>query len=633
MNRYSNYGRLDEPGEILGDAMFNRLDMQSDPSTLPPGSLQVSENLRFDTNGTQVRAGIARQFPAGTNVGRIYLAAIYKRDDGEDQFALVTGNALVLFSPSDQSLTTYNFPPTETVGAGDDLDAVQAGVGSGTLPDLYILRGFTKTVLKFNPTDGVTVDSNFRKGDTALFYQDRIAVISDLQDVSVSDFLDFGTWSVLNQFQILKGGDDYLVSMNPYQKDYVLIGARKRFFIAFFDPHTTTTGYDGSLVPETSFLRELTREAGPVGKRAVLEAAGLVWFITGDAIYAFQPQLDNELTVLGKPISADIQPIIKRLSFKYASGAAIERLGYRLYFALPISDVPVKVTDITVVTVVTNGVQLPFTLPANLSSGGVATVTTATPHGLQPDDRVQMVGAVERLLNGEVRVLSVDDSTHFTYATNAPAGSIVGNRVTAQKLATRNNTIAVFNLNNRTQESPLGAWESIDSLPANFYADYLRTAEYGAQRRLWVVDATAGPALYEEGSADEIGDINGGIALTFTLPAALSEANFATAPIPGRAVSRSFRWGAYPRKVRAGEARLRLGDDSAGTFTVRVRTPRQTTTSTSRTFLYDDITDMPVRKRIGQRGLEAEIEISTSGGRPTIRALEVETAAVGKVED
>ena len=628
MNRHRTYGPLDDVSEIVGDGAFLRLDMLADPATLPEGTLAASENMRFDAQGTTVRGGLARQFPVGTNIGTILHAGIYKPDRGDDQLALVTARTLVLFAPESQTVTTYNFPGGESIAAGDRIDTIQAGLGSGTLPTLYLLRGFAADVLKYD-TGVITAVASFQRGEFGLFYQDRIAVNSDTQSVAVSDFLDFATFRVLNQFQILKGGDDYLVMFLPYQKDYVLVGTRKSWAIAFFDPivGVGTDGYDGSLT-DSSFLRQLTREAGPVGPRAAVEALGYIWFIADNAIYAFAPQLDNQLTVLGKPISAEIQPVMDRMNTRYARGACVERYGYRLYFAMPINDEPVSVVGLTVVGTVTIGVDLPFDLPVNLVTGAIVTVETATPHNLGAEDRVQIAGALTSGLNGEFPVASVMDAFHYTYTADVAAGAATGDRITLQRLATRNNTIAVYNLNNR-------AWESIDTLPAGFFADWLRVADYGTRRRLWVIDADSGPALYEEREADETGEILGGISLPFDLPVEFSEVNLATVPIRGRLLTRAFRWGAFPRKVRQAEARATLPAGSALTMSLLARTPNNRLWTGERAFSASqfETEDAPLRKICGERALEAQVELITTGGRPTIRSVLVETAAVGKVEE
>lgn len=648
MNRYRLYGQRDDNPEVVGDAGFTKLDMLTDAAMLQPGVVPLSENMRFDTNGSKTRAGLARQFGVGTAIGAILNARVYKPSGDDDNLALVTANALVLFRTANQTVKVYPFPNGETADLSANLDSVQGGVASGTIPQYRILRGLNKTVLLFDGTT-VTVDGHTPPSELALYYQDRIVVNNTAQSVSVSDFDDFTHFSVLNQFQILTGGDDFLTAFLPYQKDYVLIGMRKSWFVAFFDPQlaaggATSTGYSGALAGDTSFLRELTREAGPVGPKAVKEALGKIWFITDGAIYAFVPQIDNELTVLGKPISADIQPIMDRMAAASSRGAWIERAGYRLYFGMPINDEPVPISSITVTSQAGYGLTLPFNIPALLGPGAISTVVTTKPHGLAVNDTNFVSGASTAALNGKFPVISVLDAWTYIYSPLAQPGAVLGANATSQKVAARNNRIAVYNLNN-------DGWESVDTLPPGVFADYGLSADYGTKRRLWIVDKNYGPFLYEENENDDIGTVVGGVTLPFTLPVTLTTANYATSPVPGHWTSRAFRWGyqgtlgggysgnmssaAAPRKVRQCEVRATLDPASLVKLTLLARTPNNTLWTGTRTFTAAQFAtaDAPLRKLCGTRALEAQIDVVTGGGRPSFRAVEVETAAVGRVEE
>lgn len=620
MNQFRQYGALDDQPQALGDRTFRRLDMQADPATLPAGSVAASENYRFDTHGAQPRGGLARMLPAGVTLAEIRWAGIYRPAESNDRLALVTSSSLILFNPADQDTDSFLFPGGETIAATDPVDLVQAGVSATTVPDIYILRGLNKTVLKFDGSS-IAVNAGFRQGLFALFYQDRMAVASGdasltrSQQIDVSDFLDFGNWSLLNQFQISKGGDDYLVGLLPYQKDYVLAGTRKKFFLAFFDPkvsQTPGTGYTGG-IEDTSFVRELSRDSGLVGRRAWLEANGKIWFLSDRAIFAFEPQLDLQLTVMGEPISTPIQPLLARLSANYASGADIKKLGHRMYFAMPISDDPIEIDSISVLT-------------------GTATVTAATAHDLAVGDTVQISRTQDSGLNGIKTVVAVPSTTTFTFTTSAGDSASVGTRAVMQKIATRNNTIAIFNTA-LTDGANGGEWESVDTLPRGVFADWLLVADHGAQRRLWIVDKTLGPCLYEEGELDEFGGTVGALTLPFYLPAYLSSTNFESTPVAGTVSSREYAWGASAKQVKAGAARLELTPADAGIMTLTVRSPRETEWTAERDFSGATDTNVLARKRCGKRGLGAQITVASTAGRPILRAFEVELVNAGRTAE
>lgn len=592
--------------EPVGDVPSGPLDMRADPSLLVAGAVRKSENFRVSDAGRQVRGGIALQLPPGTTVSNVRFVSIYRPDDENDRIAFICAESLVLFDPVDQSVTTYAYPVGEDVDAADPVDFIQGGVGSGTTPTAYILRGLVKTALEFDGST-VAVEANFRKSKFGIYVQDRMAVASADQEVSTSDFLDFETWALLAQFQVLKGGDDKLMGFLAYQKDYVVLGCRKKFMIAYFVPQVGVAGYEGGLNVRDSWLRDLTKQAGLTGRRAFIEANGALWALSDGAIFSFVPRLDQELTVLGDPVSGPIEPIMKNLASGYASGADFKQLGGRIYCAMPISDDAVKVASVAV-------------------SGGVATVTTETAHGLEAGETAQLTGALIALLNGVKTVASVDGLS-FTFSTAASDGVNAGTRVRMQRLATRNNVIAVFNTH-------INGWESIDRLPRGLYADYLLVADDAAgKRRLWMIDREVGPCLYEEGDFDETGTAVGGLRLQFRLQARLSQANYQAVSIAGKLISRTLRWGGFVRRVNSGHVRLALVDGDGGNVTVRVKSPDRAEWTGSRSFAYVDRADVGARKQCGMRGLEAEVEVTTTRGRPVVRTLEVETVTNGTVAE
>lgn len=603
-----------------GDDTFLGVDLRTHPAELPPGVLSLAENVRLTNGKPTPRGGVAWQTPAALPLGgTIRHAAVFRPDDDHDKLALVLPDRLLLWDTTTGLYTRFDFPAGYTIDAGDARDFIQAGVGSGTTREAYILRGFTKHVLKFNgstftaqpqPT-GTPPSGGFPWSEFGMFYQDRIACNHTEQAFSVSDFLDFTTWSQLAQFQILKGGDDRLMGAIPFQGDKVLLAGRKSIHVAYFDPLASTGAYSGNLNGETSYLRQITRRFGCVARRTVIEDGGAVYFLSDHGFVRLTATLDLELIGSQVALTTRLQPLMDRLSSNYAGGACAVADRERVYLALPINPEAVMVETAQV-------------------SGGGTLVTTAAAHGLAVGDLVELSGfpQVGRLLNGIQTVVTAPSETTFTVAPVPSTSAAVpgANRTWAQQVVTRNNTILVLNKVNAGEANGMPVWESVDTLPDGVFADFLIVADAGSQRRVWLVDATLGPALIEEGLGDEDGTWAGGVPVPTTLPVTLTTPNYNQETIGGRFRTRRFAMGnvAQAKPIRNARVRMEIGVGDAATVTLRAYGPDEVRTDTAET-AQDVAEDDVVTVGYGGRGTGAEVEVEFVAGQPAVNSVSVET--------
>jgi hypothetical protein len=603
-----------------GDAAFVGVDLRTHPAELPPGVLSVAENVRMTDGKPQPRGGVAWQTPAGLPLGGAILhAGVYRPDAGYDRLALIQKERLLLWDTTTGLFDVVWYPTAETVEAAEAKDWIQAGIGSGTTREGYILRGFGKTVLKYDGSSiaaladpsGTPPTGGFLRGEFGLFYQDRIAVNYTEQGVGVSDFLDFTAWSQLSQFQILAGGDDRLMGAIPFQGDKVLIAGRKSIHVAYFDPATGSGAYDGNLKGETSWLRQITRRFGCVARRTLIEDGGTVYFLSDHGFVMLSATLDLELIGTQVALTSRLQPVMDRLSANYAGMACAVSDRERIYLALPINPEAVRVSRAEPDIV-----------------GSVIHTTEA--HGLEAGDLIEMSGFPEiaRTLNGLHYVGRVVSETSFEVSARASVSETIwgANRTWVQQVVQRNNTILV--LNRAQSGSPDGRpyWESVDTLPAGVFADFLVVADAGSQRRVWMVDQNYGPALIEEGIGDEDGTYSGGIPVPTLLPVKLGTPNYFQTPTSARARTRRYSWGniAQSKPVRNGRARmaLELGDEAS--VTLRVYGPDEaltTSTETAQDLAADDV----VTVGLGCRGTSAEVEVTFTAGSPVLNSVSVET--------
>lgn len=635
---------------LEGDSAFVGLDLRTHPAELPAGILARSENVRLTDGKPVPRLGVSWQTPAGLSLGGpVYHAGVYRPAEGNDQLALALPDRMLLWDTTHGTFEPYYYPAGQTVEEADPLDWVQAGIGSGgTMPEGYLLRGFDKTVLQLkdnNPgiaiaslsaptaATGAAFTGGFPAGEWAMFYQDRLAVGATRQRVDVSAFLDFTTWSQIEQFQILKGGDDYLVGVIPFQGDKVLIFGRRSIHLAYFDPETGTGTYYGATLGGNSYLRQITRSMGCMARRTISEDGGTVYFLSDHGFVALTPTLDLNLIGAQIPVSNRLAPLLNRLSHNYASGACAVAHRERIYLAVPIADVPAAQLVERAVVMSASRIRF-YVMNVGTAFGEFATPAVAT------GATVEISGFANdaRALNGirEVQTTATDSAGHPYFEINARPwrGGSVGStimgagRAWAQAVVTRNNTVLV--LNKANAGSPDGGapyWESVDTLPAGVYADFLLVADAGSQRRVWLVDRDLGPALYEEGLGDEPGTTSGGFSFPVAFPLDFSAVNFTVTPVaPSGITTRRFSFGnvAQMKPIKCGRVRLGMKAGDQAAVTLDVVQPDETVSTITQEVM-DRTGDAPVRIPCGWRGIAAQVAVEFEAGQPAVNSVQVET--------
>lgn len=175
--------------------------------------------------------------------------------------------------------------------------------------------------------------------------------------------------------------------------------------------------------------------------------------------------------------------------------------------------------------------------------------------------------------------------------------------------STRNRTVFVFNFLNRTEGSPLGEWESVDTYQGDFDIQAFHVMDYEGQKRLHTVSSFGFVFVLEELEEDEWGT---------------SASNIGSYPITGRLWLRDFTLGTRERKrfVRL-RVNSNLATDDAFTVDFVARNPDRR--ATVHTYAATSATDVNASVRVpGLRGSAGTVELTTTAGRPEIRSLAVE---------
>jgi len=149
-------------------------------------------------------------------------------------------------------------------------------------------------------------------------------------EISVSDILDSHTFDqIANQFRITGGTTDYLVAMQGFYDDKLVVLNRNSLHLI--------SGTAGSL--NDTKVTALTTEVGCLAKKSVVMKGNAVFFLSDDGIYAVEFLNDYNLRGADEPISKNIQPYIDRINKNLAKEAVGILFNNRYYIAVALDSI------------------------------------------------------------------------------------------------------------------------------------------------------------------------------------------------------------------------------------------------------------------------------------------------------
>lgn len=339
----------------LGDNGFIGVNSRENPNNLPEGFLSKAQNVRLNRGIVSLRKGAKRLTLAGLVGETFYGSCVYTNADGVDLIVLVVGDGLYTYNSSTETLSLkVNFPVGETITANDAVDVVQA-VG-----EIYILRGYAKRPLKWDGATSIIVMPSgagayhkFPNGSSAIYHGNRMIVcqsagwdkntglaVRDVNDeISVSHYLDFTEFSLLDVFKINDGSNDRLVGIAPWVLNEFVAFMRNRIYYCSVGAGAEATGH--AIDVSDCYVKVLATDVGCVARKSIVQAAGGMIFLSDNGVYMMQPQSATtpegmRVGVLGEPISAPIEDVIQRINFNYVSKAIATYFDNRYYLAVPL---------------------------------------------------------------------------------------------------------------------------------------------------------------------------------------------------------------------------------------------------------------------------------------------------------
>ena len=339
-----------QPYQVDGDQGFIGLNSRDNPNLLEQGNVTKSQNLRFNRGVAEVRKGAKKFFFTGLNSKTIKGACLYVDANGTESFVFVVQDGLFIYNPSTEiESALIEFPEGETIDT-PSVDVYQAqGIGY-----VYITRGFDKTVLRWNgqtasgsiEVPDASTHHNYPNSIHSIYYANRHIVQIDKNTIQVSHYLEDNAWSALDMFSINDGSNDSLVAIAPWTLNEFVIFMRGSIFYASVGIGAYLLGDPAQ--EDNSYVKSLATDIGCIAKRSIVQAGGGIIFLSDNGIYLLNPasasgqgasQASPEgmrLLTLAEPLSAQIDDVVSRINYAYASEAVGMYWENRYYLALPL---------------------------------------------------------------------------------------------------------------------------------------------------------------------------------------------------------------------------------------------------------------------------------------------------------
>jgi hypothetical protein len=148
-------------------------------------------------------------------------------------------------------------------------------------------------------------------------------------EIIASDILDADTYDKIeNQFRIASGGADYVVALQPFAEDNLLVLMRNSIHLI--------TGISGDL--EDTVVKEITREVGCIARKSVVQVGNQVFFLSDNGVYSVDFGDLYNLRGSSLPISEAIDPLIQRINPDYAENCVATYNDNRYYISIPLDE-------------------------------------------------------------------------------------------------------------------------------------------------------------------------------------------------------------------------------------------------------------------------------------------------------
>lgn len=319
-----------------GDFEFIGLNSRDNPQTLKPGYVSKSQNFRFNQGVANTRRGLKRLTPTSLAGIELVHATTFRNASGVDLIVLVATNAIYTYNTdTNDTSSPIAFPSGQTITPGDPVDAIQAG------GYLYILRGFSKTVLRWNGATTISNATGFPNSVTGVYNANRSIVQTTTDSISVSHYLEMTSFSLLDVFKINDGSNDSITAIAPWVLNEFVVFMRNKIYYASVGSGAVLSGNAANV--NDSYVKVAATDIGCNARKSIVQAAGGMIFMSDFGIYMMTPQSATtpegmRMGIMGKPLSANIEDVMLDINQDAVANACAVYFENRYFIAVPLGD-------------------------------------------------------------------------------------------------------------------------------------------------------------------------------------------------------------------------------------------------------------------------------------------------------
>jgi len=152
---------------------------------------------------------------------------------------------------------------------------------------------------------------------------------SNNDEIVASNIMDGETFDVIgNQFNVTGGASDFIVGLEPFTEDRIIIFARRSVH--------QLTGASGSLADAR--IDVITPDLGCSARRSIVQIANKIFFLSDQGIYGLEFLDAYNLRGMEVPISEPIKPYVDRINQDYVDLAVGAYFDGRYWIAVPLDD-------------------------------------------------------------------------------------------------------------------------------------------------------------------------------------------------------------------------------------------------------------------------------------------------------